>query len=174
MKGTAKGKWVVAASVMVAFLTLGCGEQKERAAIETSASPATAPPQQAPQAVVAAAATTTPESGIQEGKTTADSLPPDVTAFAPDSLVTPGQVVEITAQASTDAAVLILTDGLGHKYPFTYDTDAKAWRVHYRVPIRTHEDRLGLSVTASSGTNRWKRVWVFLKTGNGEAVDSGE
>jgi hypothetical protein len=40
------------------------------------------------------------------------------------------------------------------------------------VPIQTHIDRLGLSVTATSGVNRYKRVWVFLKTEGGAPVES--
>ena len=163
---------MIAASAMVAFLALGCGEQKEKATVQTSAAPAAM--EQTPSTVVAATRTTTPEAGVEgTGLTTsADSLPPDVTAFAPDSLVIPGNVVEITGQASTDATALTLTDRLGHKYPFVYDTEAKAWRVHYRVPIQSHVDRLGLSVTATSGTNRWKRVWVFLKIEGGVPVES--
>jgi hypothetical protein len=163
---------LITASVMVAFLALGCGEQKEKAAIETSATPAAVVGQ--PATAVAATALSTPEAGTAtEGlAASTDSLPPDVTAFAPDSLVTPGNVIEITAQASTDAGMVILTDGLGHKYPFAYDTDAKAWRVHYRVPIQTRLDRLGLSVTATNGTNRWKRVWVFLKVEGGVPAES--
>jgi hypothetical protein len=162
---------LIAITAMVAFLALGCGEQKERAAVETNAAPAAAL-KQTPTAAVAVTAMTTPEAGSEGLTASTDSLPPDVTAFATDSLVTPGNVVEITAQASTDAGTVILTDGLGHKYPFAYDTDAKAWRVHYRVPIRTHLDRLGLSVTATNGTNRWKRVWVFLNVEGGVPAES--
>jgi hypothetical protein len=161
---------LIAASAMVAFLALGCGEQKERAAIETSATPAAA--LQTPTPAVAATAMITPEANGGSEAVSTDSLPPDVTAFAPDSLLTPGSVVEITAQASTDAGTVVLTDGLGHRYPFAYDTDAKAWRVSYRVPIQNHLDRLGLSVTATNGTNRWKRVWVFLKVEGGVPAES--
>ena len=81
-------------------------------------------------------------------------------------------IIEITAEASTDATSLILMDRLGHKYPFSYDAEAKAWRVHYRVPLKTEVDRLGLSVTATSGTNRFKRVWVFLKIQGGVPAES--
>ncbi len=174
--GAGKRVMVITASLVVAFLALGCSEGKERAAVETSATPIAAT-EQTPSAVVAATGATTPEAGLGAGgglTATADSLPPDVTAFAPDSLVTPGNVVEITARASTDAATVTLTDRLGHKYPFVYDTDAKAWRVHYRVPIQTRIDRLGLSVTATSGANRWKRIWVFLGIEGGvPAEDDG-
>jgi hypothetical protein len=164
---------VITASAVVAFLALGCGEQKQ-AAIETGASPAAAVEQMS-SAVVAAAGTATPEAGAVgegTGTNTAESLPPDVTAFAPDSAVVPGTIVEITAQASTDATSMTLTDRLGQKYPFLYDTDAKAWRVQYRVPLRTHIDRLGLSVTATNGANRWKRVWVFLSIQGGVPAES--
>ncbi len=172
--GAGKRTMVIAASAVVAFLALGCGEQKERAAVETSAAPAAALEQRAPSAVVAATGTATPEAGATGERLTAsvDSLPPDVTAFAPDSLVVPGTVIEITAQASTDAVAVTLTDRLGHKYPFVYDTDAKAWRVQYRVPIQTPIDRLGLSVTATNGTNRFKRVWVFLNIEGGIPAES--
>jgi len=156
---------LITASLVVAFLALGCGEQKEHAAVVTNATPAAAMQQSTPAAVEAT--TTTPEATGQTGATGATELPPDVTAFVPDSLITPGNVVEITAQASTDATGLMLTDRLGIKHPFVYDMDAKAWRVQYRVPLNTHIDRLGLSVTATNGSNRFKRVWVFLKIEGG-------
>ena len=164
----------VTAAAAMAVLALGCGEQKQHAAVETGA----APVDQAAQtpAVIAAASTTTPEAGVTtlvgDGKTTEDSLPPDVTAFAPDSSIVPGTIIEITADASTDATSLILTDRLGHKYPFAYDAEAKAWRVHYRVPLGTGVDRLGLSVTATTGANRFKRVWVFLKIQGGVPAEA--
>ena len=177
MKTVAAGvrkSFVITASAMVAFLALGCGEQKERAAVETGASPAAAIEETSP-AVVAAAGTATPEAGStgEAGAANpADTVPPDVTAFGPDSLVVPGNVVEITAQASTDVTSMTLTDRLGQKYPMLYDTDAKAWRVQYRVPLKTHIDRLGLSVTATNGANRWKRVWVFLNIEGGVPAES--
>ena len=162
---------VITASAVVAFLALGCGQQKEQAGLGTGVSGI----DQTSQAVVAAANTPTPEAGLAgEGLQAAsvDSLPPDVTAFAPDTLIVPGAVVEITAQGSTDVVSMTLTDGIGHKYPMLYDTDAKAWRVHYRVPLKTHIDRLGLSITATNGTNRWKRVWVFLDIAGGVPMES--
>jgi hypothetical protein len=165
---------LITASLVVAFLALGCGEQKEHAAVETSAAPAAAMKQPTPAASVEA---TTGPAATQTGSPTDEKatteLPPDVTALVPDSLVTPGNVVEITAQASTDATGLILTDRLGIKYPFVYDMDAKAWRVQYRVPLNTHIDRLGLSVTATNGSNRFKRVWVFLKIEGGVPEEAG-
>src|SRR4051812_24294151 len=157
---------LITASLVVAFLALGCGEQKEHATAEISATPATALQQTTP-----AVEATTPAVTETDEKV-ATELPPDVTAIVPDSLVTPGSVVEITAQASTDATGLLLMDRLGTKYPFVYDMDAKAWRVQYRVPLTTHIDRLGLSVTATNGANRFKRVWVFLKIEGGVAEEA--
>jgi hypothetical protein len=161
---------VITASAVAAFLALGCSEQKQ-AAVETGAGTTA---EQTSQAVIASTGTPTPEAGVGEGLEagSADLLPPDVTAFAPDTLVVPGAVVEITAQGSTDVTSMTLTDGLGHKYPMIYDTDAKAWRVHSRVPLKTEIDRLGLSITATNGTNLWKRVWVFLKIEGGVPMES--
>ena len=161
---------LITASLTVAFLALGCGEQKEHAAVEVNATTAAALQQPTPAAVEA---TTPAVTGtVSEGEKGTTELPPDVTAMVPDSLITPGNVVEITAQASTDATGLMLTDRLGTKYPFVYDMDAKAWRVQYRVPLTTHIDRLGLSITATNGSNRFKRVWVFLKIEGGVAEEA--
>jgi hypothetical protein len=172
MKTNGAGKTaLIAASAMLAFLALGCGEQKERASIETSATPAAAMRQATPAAVASTGGAT--ETIVKEEPgTSKEILPPDVTAAAPDSLVTPGDVIEITAQASTDAQSVTLMDRLGHRYPFTYDVDAKAWRVQFRVPLDTTIDRLGLSVTATNGANRFKRVWVFLNIEGGVATES--
>jgi hypothetical protein len=164
--GAGTRKLTITAMLVVAFLALGCGQEKERAAVETNATPAAAMQQSTPPAVEATSLTT-PETKETGSADTSEVLPPDVTAAGPDSLVLPGSVVEITAQASTDAQSLTLTDRLGHKVAFTYDVDAKAWRVKYRVPLTTTIDRLGLSVTATNGTNHFKRVWVFLKIEGG-------
>ena len=170
-----RGRMIVMASATLAFLALGCSEHKEQAQVAADAGPIPAV-QETPQTVVASTGGITPEAGLMtQGAATAlgDSLPPDVTAFAPDSLVVPGGVVEITAQASTDVTAMTLTDRLGQKHPFTYDSEVKAWRVYYRVPIQTNTEQLGLSITATNGANRWKRVWVFLKTQGEEPKESG-
>src|SRR4029077_264853 len=78
---------LITASMVVAFLALGCGEQKEHAAVETNATPAAAMLQPTP-AAVEATASTAPEAGSQTGDKVATELPPDVTAFGSDSLVT--------------------------------------------------------------------------------------
>ena len=151
-------------SAALALVALGCGEQKQKATAEisnTDAPMATAhdtAPTPGGQAV-AASATGTPE---QVGQV--ESLPPDVAATAPDTLVQAGSVVTITALGSADVTSVTLADGLGEKTPFTYDSESNLWRVSYRIPVKIREDRIGLSVTATTDANRYKKVWVFLKT----------
>lgn len=95
--------------------------------------------------------------------TAADSMPPDVSAWGPDSVLTPGSVVEISAKGSDDVVEMVLTDGIGKKQWMVYDETQDVWRTFYRVPVNGSSDRLGLSVTAKNNLNRWHRVWVFLQ-----------
>ena len=151
-------------SAALAFVAVGCGEQKQKATADTSSSdaPIAAARETAPTPggqTVAASATGTPEAIGQ-----VESLPPDVAATAPDTLVTPGSVVVITAIGSADVTSVTLADGVGEKTPFTFDSESNLWRVSYRVPVKIREDRIGLSVTATTDASRYKRVWLFLKT----------
>ena len=151
-------------SAALALVALGCGEQKQKATAETSSTetPIAAANENAPAPggqTVAASATGTPEQIDQ-----VESLPPDVAATAPDSLVAPGSVVVITAIGSADVTSVTLTDGVGEKTPFTFDSESNLWRVSYRVPVKIREDRIGLSVTATTDASRYKRVWLFLQT----------
>jgi hypothetical protein len=166
-------------SSALALVAIGCGEQKQKATAETSATgtPVATAHDIAPNPggqAVAASATGTPEVSQVE------SLPPDVAATAPDTLVQAGSVVTITALGSADVTSVTLADGLGEKTPFTYDSESNLWRVSYRIPVRISEDRIGLSVTATTDANRFKKVWVFLKTHESAektaatAVDSGQ
>jgi len=72
-------------------------------------------------------------------------------------------VVEITALGSEDVTEVALSDGLGKRQPFTFDSTAKSWHTYYRVPMKIRGDRFGLAVTAKNGANRWRRVWTFLE-----------
>jgi hypothetical protein len=150
-------------SAALALVALGCGEQKQKATAETSSTETPIAAQEAAPApggqTVAASATGTPE---QIGQV--ESLPPDVAATAPDTLVTPGSVVVITAIGSADVTSVTLTDGVGEKTPFTFDSESNLWRASYRVPVKIREDRIGLSVTATTDASRYKRVWLFLQT----------
>ncbi len=150
-------------SSALALVAIGCGEQKQKATAETGATetPATSMSEPTPAAGQAVAASAT---GTAEPVGQVESLPPDVAATAPDTLVAPGSVVVITALGSADVTSVTLADGLGEKTPFTFDSESNLWRASYRVPVKTREDRIGLSVTASTDASRFKRVWLFLKT----------
>ena len=173
-----KGKQVgLVAAIAVAFLTIGCSKhQGQKLASEAGTVEAGVPERPA------ALAEATPQAGLVTAPTgteplpaTADSLPPDVVASASALVAQPGQVVEITAQGSTDVTEVVFSDGL-KKTPLAYDLEAKAWRGVYRVPMRTRADRVGLAVTATNGQGRWQRVWVFIEIGKpgvgGEKTDT--
>jgi hypothetical protein len=90
------------------------------------------------------------------------TLPPEIVASSPDSLVVPGSIVEITAEGSPDVTEVILSDGRGQSRPFVFDAAANVWRASYRVPLRSLTERVALSATATNGGSQWKRVWIFL------------
>jgi hypothetical protein len=160
------------------LLLPGCGGQKtESARVESSAPSSSA----ASTAVVAAAtpvssqgsATLTgqPQPGISQG------LPPEIALGELDTLVTPGQPLQLEVYGTPDVTAMALSDGIGKPEPFYHDASANLWRVSYRVPLRPKQDRLGLSVTAENDLNRWRRVWIFLnvrqpKTETTAAVDT--
>jgi hypothetical protein len=163
----------LAAPVLLALVALGCGEQKEKASA-TVATTETAARAQQPQAVPAAK--TDLAAATLSGTTTADGdgtkkedagLPPEVVAVPPEGISAPGTIVTIAAVGSTDVTSVMLTDRVGAKTPFTFDSAANMWKVSYRVPLDVKSDRLALSVTAGTEANRWKRVWVFLQLREG-------
>jgi len=161
---------VFAAAVALSAIALGCGKEEAETVSAKTDEPTTTVAQ-AKTLPIAANASAAGASVIQtptQTTGTVDSLPPDVQVFAPDSLVTPGQVIEITAQGSSDVTELTLKDSLGQEHPFVYDSDAKGWRVAYRVPIGTRQDSIALSIKAANDAHRWKRVWVFLKIDRGD------
>jgi hypothetical protein len=100
--------------------------------------------------------------GAEHGVALGDSLPPDVVAAVEDTVARPGDVIEITALGSDDVSQVGLSDGRGKLQLFTRDGASSTWHILYRVPLKTHGDRLALSVTALNDINRWRRVWVFI------------
>ena len=182
------GILAVAVAVPIAFLALGCGKQNETAATNATQEPMVGETQPANHAgtgqiMVASAGgiTGTTESTVgtegeraADGNTLLDAVQPDVVASAPDSILTPGGVVEITAEGSPDVSDIVLTDRLGKKTAFTYDTARSLWRASYRVPLRSREDLIGLSVTATNPAGLSKRVWIFLKFREATNVESVE
>ena len=160
----------LAAPLLFALVALGCGEQKEKASATVAAE--TAAPKAQPQAVPAAKTLTaetgaTSTKGTGEAKTDDAGLPPEVVAVPPEGVSAPGTVVTIAAVGSSDVTSVTLTDRVGVKTPFTFDSAANMWKVSYRVPLDVKTDRLALSITAGTGANRWKRVWVFLQLREG-------
>lgn len=88
---------------------------------------------------------------------------PDVSVSVSDTAAAPGTTVQLTARATPDARQLVLWDGIGDRVPFTHDDAAGVWRAAYRVPLEPRWKRIGLSVTAWNDSNRWRRVWTFVR-----------
>ena len=190
------GTVVILTAAAVAFLAIGCNEQKTKTNIQPAATSGVAEGTLAATGEKTPAVVATAEGTVAEGEATtlgsttgeatpeaiagenlASALPPDVAASVQEQIATPGGIVEILAEGSPDVTSVILTDAVGKTYPFTYQAPTDRWRVLYRVPIRTKTEQLGLSVTATNGANRWKRIWVFVDIGQGAAgmaeADSG-
>lgn len=102
----------------------------------------------------------TSEVGPKEG-----SIAPDIVVEVPGTSVMPGEVVEFTVYGTPDVNELVLWDGLNDRQAFAYDGSSGTWRVQYRVPLKPPTDRLGVSVTARNGDDRWRRRWVFFEVG---------
>jgi hypothetical protein len=90
-------------------------------------------------------------------------------ATAPDLLVNVskktalrGETIELSAQGSPDVVEMMLSDGYGTTQSLVFDAASSTWKTAYRVPLNMKLERLGLSVKAKNGDERWRRVWVFL------------
>lgn len=165
---------ILLASIVVAALAAGCGKHAD-----TQALGGTATTQPAGFEPTGEVTRTLPDSARAEGGApagsggtlSADSLPPDLSVSAPDSLLMPGVAVEIIARGTPDVIEVSLWDGIGKKQPMTYDSEGKVWKAFYRVPLRFSAERVALSVTAKNGANKWRRVWVNLQI-QGERTES--
>jgi len=160
---------VILASAALAILAFGCGkhsEDQQASASQGDATQAVAVEHTGPASTGASGSSQHGEQAQSGSGVSADSLPPEIAVSAPDTLITPGSVVEITASGSPDVVEMTLSDGL-RKQPLTYDSSASVWRTFYRVPMRIRGDRVELSVTAKNGVNRWRRVWVFMDVPKG-------
>src|SRR5262249_53583208 len=96
------------------------------------------------------------ESGERE------SMAPEIGIVPVDTLVAPGQVVELAVRATPDVERVSLKDDGGGTLALVKDADGATWRVSYRVPMRPAHERWGVSLTARTAEHRWRRVWVFL------------
>jgi hypothetical protein len=168
----ALGLTLVAASLTVGLLTIGCGKQEAKTAATEAVTT-----QETPTGNTAAAASApAPAAPVEEGTPAGEeqaaqetALPPDIAGSVSEEFVAPGDVVEITAEGTTDVVEVTLTDGRGKTQPLTFDSSLGMWKTLYRVPLRTATDRLGLSLTAKNGSNGWRRVWVFVNVQKLEA-----
>ncbi|MCC6348453.1 MAG: hypothetical protein IT347_02545 [Candidatus Eisenbacteria bacterium] len=184
-QGTEAARWprtvglftvLFTAAVAAGLALAGCGNRGGGgAAAESSAavaSPAAATPSQAAGTQVASAPVA---SGLSAGDLAVkEGLPPDLSVTVPDTLVAPGEVVEFRVVGTTDVSQVALSDGRDEPLPFVRDAGTDTWRVQYRVPLHPRQDRFGVSVTARTDLNRWRRVWVFLHVERGDttAVDN--
>jgi len=195
-----KNHALMAASIAIVLMAVGCGREETHSAVGAAtggekgvtrmATSQTGGPRGEAVAGVALTAAT-PEAGLSgdeaiggeaaETPTSgagasnhADSEPPDVIASIADSLVVPGGVVEVTAEASPDVVQVTLNDGIGKPKPLVYDAGAGLWRTTYRVPLKAGTQRVGFSITARNGREQWRRVWVFPSAPREEASRQGD
>ena len=162
---------LVLASLLATLSLMGCGGGRSERSFTTTDEGSTAPAPLASTPEVAVPAQNASLGGEPEA-VPADSLPPDVTALAADSLASPGESVEVAARATPDVVEVSLWDGIGRKQSFAYDSTAGLWRGRYRVPLGVQGDRLGLAVIAKNGLGLRHRVWVFLRIERGAPGES--
>lgn len=157
---------VLIAPIVAALLAFGCGRQSaERTARSVDATPA-AVVSTTQESVPSAPEPVRPQTELpQRGDAalSAESLPPEIVVSASDTLVAPGATVEFTVRGTSDVAEVVVWDGIGQRQALALDSASGVWRGFYRVPLGASRDRLGLSVTARTEANKWRRVWVFLK-----------
>ena len=163
---------LIAGSTFVALLAIGlacasCGKHESDQTAAASATPMSAVPAMqsgTPKAAeTASVKTTAVKEQSTETMTSEESVPPEVSTWASDTLVAPGSVIEIQAKASDDVKSVLLRDGIGRQQGFAYDSTAGIWHTLYRVPMLDEPGRLGVSVTARNEHNRWRRVWLFFQ-----------
>lgn len=159
--GSRAWAWTALGSAVACIVLLtGCGRDVGVAKSTETASEArsTAPAEGAQPAASPAVAVKAPVAAGSE-----ESLPPDLEVAPVDTLVSPGEPVEIVVRSTSDVARVALYDGSGERQALVRDPGGDLWRVTYRVPLRPHHERWGLSITAKTEANRWRRVWVFLR-----------
>lgn len=156
---------VLFAGIVLALCLQGCGTQgtADQQAVARVEAESHGPTQGPVASAAAAEVPVAPGGTVSDPKSSElESVPPDVEVTQSDTLVTPGQSVEILVRATSDVTRIALSDGIHDAQPFVRDADTKYWRVTYRVPLRPRQERWGLSVTAKNEAGRWCRVWLFL------------
>ena len=165
------GKCIAAtAIVLVATATLleSCGSDSSSIKPASSSHEPTVAPQQ--NVVASTDGLRGVVGGVPEIESSDElrSVPPDAVVAVSDTFVTAGQPIVVTVQGTSDVTEMALSDGRGDALPMVRDSTSDTWRVNYRVPLRPKTDRLGLAVTATNDSHRWRRVWVFLQIDDGK------
>ena len=139
-----------------------CGRQGNESRQPVSA--VTDAPAASPMAVVPAAALGAPVLTKSE---TEESVPPDLDVSPVDTLVAPGQLIDFNVRTTSDVTRLALSDGRDEPLAFVREAGTDRWSVTYRVPLKPRVERWGVSITARTDAQRWRRVWVFLSVHDG-------
>ncbi len=171
----AGGWWYLAAFALaigvVGGIVTGCGSNENVAVDDagdggaTVTVPAYETSRDAVDASVAPAPVQVPASETDDATGAAPgAMPPDILVTASQTVVEPGDVIDIAVQATPDVTEMTLWDGIHDRQALTYDADAKAWRVSYRVPLHLPWARTGLAITAKNDAQRWCRSWVFIES----------
>jgi hypothetical protein len=153
-------------TVALGVILTGCGGKSDSAVAQSQEEHAVATT--TGQTQVASAVPAGAQGGArQQGLSATDQavregLPPDLSLAVTDTLVTPGQVVDVLVQGTPDVSSVALSDGRDEPMPFVRDAGTNTWRAQYRVPLHPRHERFGVSVTARTDADRWRRVWVFL------------
>jgi hypothetical protein len=157
---------LVAVAIPIGLLISSCGSgsdgKEEHAAAQ--------PPESTPASDAVARAPLSgalPASMTSDPKAADDSVPveaqsPDLAVTVADTVVVPGDRVQVLVESSPDVTEMSLWDGMQDRQALTYDASTKFWMGTYRVPLKPTWQRVGLSVTAKNEAGRWHRVWVFL------------
>jgi hypothetical protein len=160
------------------LLMTGCGQEKTATARVESNAQSSSSPQAASTSAVVANSTSGAPAAVTTGALVTgsehDGLPPEIAIGEVDTLVAPGQPLQLTIYGTPDVTSMSLADGIGKPEPLVHDASGDVWRVSYRVPLRPKQDRIGLSVTAQNDLNRWRRVWIFLRVQSPGTVAKSE
>ena len=165
-----KKNWMVLAGALaLAALGVGCNKEEDVATAQAGyrntnvvEQASTRSIESKPEAVpaVTASSTASPEPGNEMQVEGAKA--PDLLVKSSKESVLRGETIDITAQGSPDVVEMLLSDGYGTTQSLVFDAASQTWKTAYRVPLNMKLERLGLSIKAKNGDERWRRVWVFL------------
>ena len=162
-------RWMVLVAA-VGLAAAGCGKNDEVATSQvgyrdsnTIQNASTRSIESKPEAMPGVSTPSAPlSSGPVNDMQVEGSTAPDLLAKSSKDIVARGETIDISAQGSSDVIEMILSDGYGTTQSLVFDAASNTWKTAYRVPLNMKLERLGLSIKAKNGDERWRRVWVFL------------